>query len=180
MNKHETPPHKQRDGGTGKDALSWLQLIVGTLVVLFVLFVVVATVAYIFEVSWARTFLDGFWRIFDEGIERMRILAALLPLLVVAVAYLAYRADQWWKRAEWALDAATAELSAEEAKLPSNRRTLGLEAMRELGEMKLAPVKDEELFKTLTVHAMSIEAYRIVSRDQETVPNMDAGPTSGR
>ena len=138
----------------------------------FVIVVVMTALSVLYALSyfnfvgyeWPVVYIDGFWRWFDGSVERLKLFASLLPLLVVVVAYLVYRSDQWWKRAEWALDAATADITDDEAAQERNRRTLGLEAMEELAAKRMAPRKDEELFEVLTRHAVSIQTERLARR----------------
>lgn len=160
----ETPPNQQPPNVKGP--LAWGRIALAALFVVGAL-VAVLSVLYVMSYSglvgytWPVVRVDGFWRWFDGSIERLKLFA---PLLVGVVAYLVYRSDQWWKRAQWALDAATADLTEAEAAQELNRRTLGLKAMRELGNMRLAPPKDEALFAVLTEHAVSIETERLARK----------------
>lgn len=133
------------------------------------------TVLYLLGVPGVVPLLDGFWELFDDSIERLRVLAGLLPLLIVAVAYRVYKADQWWKRAEWALDTATADVDDDVEPGEHTRRTMGLHAVRALGRMNLAPRKDALLFHELTEHAVYIEIDRIARRAKKAAATHEEG-----
>lgn len=177
MTPYDHPPAEQTPPGqqppNDKGPLSWGRIGLAVLIVVgvpAVLGSIVLSILYAMSYfdlvgyTWPVVLVDGFWRWFDGSIERLKLFASLLPLLVVFVAYLVYRSDQWWKRAEWALDAATADLTEAEAAQERNRRTLGLEAMHELANKRMAPPKDEALFSVLTEHAVSIETERLARK----------------
>lgn len=84
--------------------------------------------------------------------------AALAPLAtfgVVLVAYLAYRQrdradrrDQWWKRAQWALDSALNEADPQ-------RRLAGLKVLVQLIGSDLATAEDADLVSALAAGILS-------------------------
>lgn len=113
----------------------WVTVVVTALVLL-------ASVLYAMGVPWVRIGLDGFWRFFDESIERLRALGALIPLVIAFVAYKVYRSEQWWKRAEWALDAASDDR-------PEIRRAFGNRTIDELLVSRMAPTQDFTMFSTV-------------------------------
>lgn len=76
--------------------------------------------------------------------EAWRAVAAFIPAAVVLVAFQVYRADQWWKRVEWALDAA----SDDEHPV---RQLAGLTALNELrrpGSWR-PPRQDDRMFRAV-------------------------------
>ncbi|TLM83936.1 hypothetical protein FDW83_08120 [Pseudarthrobacter sp. NamE2] len=86
--------------------------------------------------------------------------AALAPLAtfgVVLVAYLAYRQkdradrrDQWWKRAEWAIDSALNDADPQ-------RRLAGLKVLVQLIGSDLATAEDADLMSALAVGILQKE-----------------------
>jgi hypothetical protein len=91
--------------------------------------------------------VQGIW----SGLLGAAALAPLATLGVVWVAYLAYRQrswadrrDQWWKRAQWAID------SALDGGDP-HRRLAGLKVLVQLIGSDLATAEDADLMSALAV-----------------------------
>ncbi|HST73598.1 MULTISPECIES: hypothetical protein [Kocuria] len=78
--------------------LSWTMLLVAGLLVAGTLSV---------AVTWLNV-SQGRWGAHSWAVlgDVWKVAAAFIPAAVVLVAFQVYRADQWWKRVEWALDAA--------------------------------------------------------------------------
>jgi hypothetical protein len=91
--------------------------------------------------------VQGIW----AGLLGAAALAPLATLGVVLVAYLAYRQrswadrrDQWWKRAQWAIDAALDDADP-------HRRLAGLKVLVQLIGSDLATAEDADLMSALAV-----------------------------
>ncbi|MFW6187641.1 MAG: hypothetical protein ACOC84_06580 [Actinomycetota bacterium] len=122
---------------------SWLGLLVGGLVLAAGLSV---------AVTWlnvdAGRWGSGAWAVLGEV---WRVVAAFMPGAVVLVAFQVYRADQWWKRVEWALDAAADDEHPV-------RQLAGLEALNELQKPRSwrPPRQDGAMFRAV---GAAIERY---------------------
>lgn len=84
---------------------------------------------------------ENSWRVLGEV---WKVVAAFIPAAVVLVAFQVYRADQWWKRVEWALDAAA------DVEHPV-RQLAGLTALNELrrpGSWR-PPRQDDRMFRAV-------------------------------
>ncbi len=123
----------------------WVRGVVVVLVLIVGLYVISLNVT---GMAWFRGAVDGAWRVYDDVLARVSPWAALLPLAIAYVAYRVYRADQWWKRAEWALDAAS------EGK-PHVRQRFGDKAIDELLESKMAPTADLTMFDAVVAERYS-------------------------
>ncbi|MET1089358.1 MAG: hypothetical protein ABWY04_19920 [Arthrobacter sp.] len=91
--------------------------------------------------------VQGIW----AGLLGVAALAPLATFGVVLVAYLAYRQrswadrrDQWWKRAQWAIDAALDDDDP-------HRRLAGLKVLIQLIGSDLATAEDADLMSALAV-----------------------------
>lgn len=170
MTNRPAPAERQ-----GRGAAWWVTVAITGLIML-------ASILYAAGVPWVRTGLDGFWAWFDQSIERLRLLGALIPAVVAFIAYRVYTADRvwknsdrWWKRAEWALDTATDGDYA--------RRTVGMKALTELSELPMADADDRQLFNGLVVAVRDAEASRLPSlpEDLETEESaVDDSQETGR
>ncbi|GGG68108.1 hypothetical protein GCM10011374_35510 [Kocuria dechangensis] len=114
----------------------------GWVAVITVALIAAASAMYAAGADPVVTALDAFWRFFDESIERLRVLGGLVPLAIAFVAYKVYRSEQWWKRAEWALDAASENK-------PEVRRTFGNRTIDQLLTSRLAPTQDFTMFRVV-------------------------------
>jgi hypothetical protein len=91
--------------------------------------------------------VQGIW----SGLLAAAALAPLATFGVVLVAYLTYRQrsradrrDQWWKRAQWAIDSALDDADP-------HRRLAGLKVLVQLIGSDLATAEDAELMSALAV-----------------------------
>lgn len=99
--------------------------------------------------------------------------AAVAPLAtfgVVLVAYLTYRQkahadrrDQWWKRAQWAIDSALNDADPE-------RRLAGMRVLVQLIGSDLATSEDAELMSALAVGIRDQELGRLPAGDGTALP----------
>lgn len=122
---------------------SWLGLLVAGLLVAAGLSVAV-TWLNVDAGRWGA----GAWAVLGEV---WRVVAAFTPGAVVLVAFQVYRADQWWKRVEWALDAASDDDHPV-------RQLAGLEALNELQKPRSwrPPRQDGAMFRAV---GAAIEKY---------------------
>ncbi|MEX5307590.1 hypothetical protein RF644_17735 [Kocuria sp. CPCC 205258] len=135
----QAPTRKQPGAGDRKrqkGKLRWWHMVASGLVI--------AAAFIIYGAGWFPRYnevMDSFWFWFDGSIERLKVLAALIPFAVAYVAYRVFRSDRWWKRAEWALNASVD---------PSpDKRHLGKRAITALGELNMAPKDDLALFNRI-------------------------------
>lgn len=91
--------------------------------------------------------LQGIW----AGLLSAAALAPLATFAVVLVAYLGYRQksrsdmrDQWWKRAQWAIDSALSDADPQ-------RRLAGLKVLVQLIGSDLATAEDADLMCALAL-----------------------------
>lgn len=150
----------------------WIRGAVVVLALIVGLYVIGLNVA---GMAWFRDAVDGAWSGYDDVLARVSPWAALLPLAIAYVAYRVYRADQWWKRAEWALDAAS------EGK-PHVRQRFGDKAIDELLESKMAPTADLTMFDAERYSGLVREVAHgdpTVARPRNASPGMDDSQAGG-
>lgn len=109
-------------------------------------------------------------------LEAAKVAAGLAPLAtfgVVLVAYFAYRQkskadkrDQWWKRTQWAIDAALDEDDPQ-------RRLTGINVLVHMVNSDLATSEDAELMKLLAI-AIQDEELEEELDEEESEPEVDA------
>lgn len=76
------------------------------------------------------------------------LVALLIGVATVRQKARSDRRDQWWKRAQWAIDHALDERS-------SNSRTAGLNALTMLGRSRLAGTEELELLDSLGIDELT-------------------------
>ncbi|WP_457964396.1 hypothetical protein M1E17_22665 [Arthrobacter sp. D1-29] len=101
--------------------------------------------------------LDVIW----NGVLGVSAIAPLATFGVVLVAYLAYRQkahadrrDQWWKRAQWAIDSALNDADPQ-------RRLAGMRVLVQLVGSDLATAEDADLMSALAVGIQAQELSRL-------------------
>ena len=85
------------------------------------------------------------------------------------MAYRVYRADQWWKRAEWALDTASEGNTRV-------RQRFGNKAIDELLESRMAPTADRTMFDAVVAERYS-GLLREVAHGDPTVARPPGAPS---
>lgn len=113
--------------------------------------------------GWFRDLVDRAWVVYDHVLERVIPWAMLLPLAIAYVAYRVYRADQWWKRAEWALDAASEGRA-------HTRRRFGNKAIDELLVSRMAPTEDFTMFDAVVAERYADLVQEIALSDPTVSP----------
>lgn len=113
--------------------------------------------------------MEGIW----TGVLGAAAVAPLATFGVVLVAYLTYRQkshadrrDQWWKRAQWGIDAALNDADPQ-------RRMAGIKVLVQLVGSDLATAEDAELMSALAVGIQDQELGRLASL--EGVPGVLPG-----
>ncbi|MEX5259224.1 hypothetical protein [Kocuria sp. CPCC 205263] len=153
----------------------WIRTATVALVLAIALYVLGLNVGWM---DWFRDLVDRWWRFYDDVLARVSPWAALLPLAIAYVAYRVYRADQWWKRAEWALDAAS------EGK-PHVRQRFGDKAIDELLESRMAPTADLTMFDAVVAERYSglvrevVHGDPTVARPRSVSPGVDDSQAGG-
>ncbi|MFJ6537937.1 hypothetical protein ACIQH5_17080 [Paenarthrobacter sp. NPDC091711] len=115
--------------------------------------------------------MDAFTVLFD-GAKGAASLAPLATFGVALVAYFAYRQktkadkrDQWWKRAQWAIDAS---LDQEDPQ----RRLTGVSVLVHMVDSDLATAGDADLMKILSI-AIQDEELEEEFEDEEGGSGVD-------
>lgn len=83
----------------------------------------------------------GWWWV-GENKDQLTFIGLIIPLGALIVASLVYRRDQWWKRAEWALTAATEDVNY-------SRRLAGALALEELRTSRFAMMDDVRMIEQI-------------------------------